>query len=129
MPRIKYNERGEEIPDPTKPEVPLGFKRPESLAEQVKRLVRSEQMRMLARQSGHETFDEADDFEVGDDFDPRSPYEEIFDPTANEAPEVEQVVRRAKEASASKSKAPVKKKTPKPQAEESRESEGEPSEE
>lgn len=87
MPLIKYTKNGEEIPDSTKPEVPLGFKKPESLAEQVRRLVRSEQMRLAAQSQGFETFEEADDFDVGDDFDPRSPYEEVFDPTADpEAP-------------------------------------------
>lgn len=80
--KMRYNERGEEIPDPTKPEIPLGFKKPESLADQVARLVRSEKMKEEARRHGRETFEEADDFDVGDDYDPRSPYEEIFDPTA-----------------------------------------------
>jgi len=94
--KMYYNEKGEEIPDPTKPELPLGFKKPESLAEQVRRLVRSEQVRLAAEKSGHESFDEADDFEVGEDYDPRSPYEEIFDPTSNEAPEVVQELEKRK---------------------------------
>lgn len=85
---MRYNERGEEIPDPTKPEVPLGFKKPETLAEQVHRLVRSAQLREQALAAGHETFEEADDFDVGDDYDPRSPYEEVFDPTAAPPKEV-----------------------------------------
>lgn len=80
--RPLYNERGEEIPDSTKPEIPLGFKKPESLAEQVARLVKSAQLREQALASGHETFEEADDFEVGEDYDPKSPYEESFDLTA-----------------------------------------------
>lgn len=90
--KMKYNEKGEEIPDTTRPELPLGFKRPESLAQQVARLVRSELVARAARESGHETFDEADDFAVGDDYDPRSPYEEVFDPT--DAPEVVEEVKK-----------------------------------
>lgn len=92
MPLVKYNKQGEEIPDTTKPEIPLGFKKPDSLAEQVRRLIRSEQLRQAALSAGHETFEEADDFEVGDDYDPRSPYEEVFDPT-----DPEEVVEQVKE--------------------------------
>lgn len=133
MPRVKYNEHGEEIPDSQRPELPLGFKKPESLAEQVRRLIRSEHVRQAAMASGHETFEEADDFEVGDDYDPRSPYEEVFDPTLNEAPEVKEVVsRRAKKAEATPPKAKKAKaqKAPEAVAEGSGESEGDaPSEE
>lgn len=79
---MRYDENGREIPDPTKPEVPLGFKHPETLAEQVHRLVRSAQLREMAEAAGHESFEQADDFDIGEDYDPRSPYEEVFDPTS-----------------------------------------------
>lgn len=76
---FRLNERGEEIPDPTPIEVPAGMKRPETLAEQVQRLVRR-QVSDYAALHGHETFEEADDLEMDDDFDPSTPYEVEFDP-------------------------------------------------
>lgn len=70
---------GHEVPDPRPVAVPVGFKRPETLAEQVQRLVRGAISRQ-AEEAGAETFEEAEDFDVGDDFDPTTPYETIFDP-------------------------------------------------
>lgn len=66
----KYNKNGEEIMDPTPTAVPINFKHPPTLADQVKRLVRSEQLRIAAEKMGKDTFEEANDFDVGDDFDP-----------------------------------------------------------
>lgn len=75
------DENGREIPDPIAVEVPAGFKRPETLQEQIRRLVRSEQFNQSVSEQGMETFEEAEDFEIDDDmFDPHSPYEEVFDP-------------------------------------------------
>lgn len=76
---FRLNELGEEIPDPTPIEIPAGMKRPETLAEQVQRLVRR-QVSDYAALHGHETFEEADDLEVDEDFDPFTPYETEFDP-------------------------------------------------
>lgn len=76
----RLNSDGWEIPDPKPVEVPAGFKRPETLAEQVQRLVRTGLSQAAARQ-GAETFEEAEDFDVeDDDFDPSTPYEAEFDP-------------------------------------------------
>lgn len=77
---VEYNERGEELLDPRPMSVAVGFKRPPSLAEMVKNLVRNERVQRDFETHGIETFDEADDFEVGDDLDPSSPWEESFDP-------------------------------------------------
>ena len=74
----KLNERGHEILDPTPVSMPLGFKKPETLAEQIRRMVKNEMSQAAANQ-GQESFEEADDFDVGDDFDPKSPYEQNFD--------------------------------------------------
>lgn len=52
----------------------VGFTRPPSIHETIQRLVRQELSARAAAQ-GHETFEEADDFDVGDDFEPNSPYE------------------------------------------------------
>lgn len=73
------NSKGHEVPDSTPMEIPAGFKRPESLQEMVQRLVRH-QVSEAADAAGHETFEESEDFEVDDFFDPSSPYEEVFDP-------------------------------------------------
>lgn len=75
----RLNAFGHEVLDPTPIAVPAGFKRPETLAEQVQRLVRTHISREAA-ESGYETFEESEDFDVDDDFDPSTPYEEIFDP-------------------------------------------------
>lgn len=68
-----------ENPDPTPMEIPAGFKKPESLQEMVQRLVRR-QVSEAADAAGFETFEESEDFEIDDMFDPSSPYEEVFDP-------------------------------------------------
>lgn len=61
---------------------PIGFKRQPSLAERIRQMVKSEQLRLEAENAGYETFDEADDFDVEDDFDPQTQYEEVFEPAA-----------------------------------------------
>lgn len=92
------DENGHEIPDQTRLTLPLNFKRPETLAEQVQRLVRTH-VSAEAAQAGAESFEEAEDFDVGDDIDPTSPYEEHFDPvlgkgiTADEFRQNEKVYR------------------------------------
>lgn len=73
------DELGREVPDSMPMEVPLGMKRPESLAEQVQRLVRNS-VSAYAEIHGQETFAEADDLELDDEFDPYTPYETQFDP-------------------------------------------------
>lgn len=75
-----YNEKGEEILDPTPISVPVGFKRPIPLNERIREMVRREASE-YARSLDMDTFEEADDFDTGDDdLDPRSPWEEDFDP-------------------------------------------------
>lgn len=79
---VRLDAFGHEVPDPRPMEIPAGFKRPETLQEQVARLVQGSISRKAA-EDGHETFDESEDFEVDDDFDPSTPYEEFFDPALN----------------------------------------------
>lgn len=74
---------GREILDPTPPRIPANFKRPETLAEQVARLVRGNISRE-AEAAGYETFEESEDFDVEDEFDPRTPFETFFDPVLGE---------------------------------------------
>lgn len=74
------DEHGHERPDPTPVAPPVGHNRQPSLAEQIRSMVVSERLKQEAAAAGAETFEEADDFEVGDDYDPTSPYEEVFEP-------------------------------------------------
>ena len=76
----RLDKYGHEMPDPKPVEMPAGFKRPESLAETVQRLVRH-QVSEEAAAAGYETFEEASDFDIPDDpIDPNTPYEVEFDP-------------------------------------------------
>lgn len=62
--------------------VPVGYKTPPTLEERIASAVRLE-VSAIAQSQGFETFDEAEDFEVGDDYDPMdsgTPYELDFDP-------------------------------------------------
>lgn len=68
------NEKGWEVPDPRPMERPIGWTEPESLQSMIARLIRTEVSRQ-ASQAGAETFEEADDFDVDDDPELRSPYE------------------------------------------------------
>ncbi|UIB81459.1 hypothetical protein [Flyfo microvirus Tbat2_151] len=63
---------------------PVGYKRQPSLADQIREMVRSERLAMEAENAGYETFEEADDFDVGDDYDPQTPYENEFDTPLDE---------------------------------------------
>lgn len=71
---MNYNARGEELPDDTPLELPLRFKRPPSLQDQIKAMVRSV-LSQAAADQGMESFEEADDFDVSDDIDLRSHHE------------------------------------------------------
>lgn len=86
MPATKaiLDDDGSEILDDTPIAVPLGFQIPESLNDQVRRLVKHHRFNeAMGGDSALDTFEEADDFDVGDDFDPASPYEVVFDPILN----------------------------------------------
>lgn len=88
------NARGHEVGDPDPVEIPAGFRRPETLAEQVKRLIRTS-LSEHAAASGMETFEEAEDFDVEDDFDPTTPYEVFFDPVLGKEISPDEFERKA----------------------------------
>ena len=74
---MALNERGHEVLDDTPVAVPLRWSRPASTLDQIRA-----QLKIISReaeQNGNETFQEADDFEIGDDYDPRSPWELSID--------------------------------------------------
>lgn len=79
----RLNEHGHELLNPTPQAPPLGYKKQPSLSDQIRDMVRSEHLRQAAASAGMETFEEADDFDVDDDYDPTSPYEVDFDPGEN----------------------------------------------
>lgn len=64
--------------DATPVAIPMKFKRPETLAEQVRNVLRGEMSR-YAENQGFESFEEADDFDVEDEYNPRSPHEMEID--------------------------------------------------
>lgn len=72
---MKYNDRGEELPDPTPVSLPVGARRPETLEGMIARLVRGRVSELAAR-DGLETFEEANDFEIESDDEPLTVYEE-----------------------------------------------------
>lgn len=74
----RYDELGRYYPDPTPIAPPVGYVRSPTIAEQIRTMVRSEAVRQHADQQGMDTFEEADDFNIGDDYDPTSPWEENF---------------------------------------------------
>lgn len=76
---LKFDDQGRELMDPIPIAPPIGYKKSPSIAETIRNMIRSEKLKQEAEAAGYETFEEADDFEV-DDFDPKSPYEEQFEP-------------------------------------------------
>jgi len=67
--------KGREILDPTPLALPVGFKHPPTLSEQMEQMFRSYEVNRAIANQGHETFDEANDFDVEDDPDElSSPY-------------------------------------------------------
>lgn len=71
---MMLDENGLESLDPTPMQIPAGIRRPRSIQEKVKDMVRYELSR-VAGQEGHETWEEADDFVVGDEPELMSPYQ------------------------------------------------------
>lgn len=63
--------------DPTPVAIPVKFHRPPTLQEQIARYTRNH-LNKIAAQEGKESFEEANDFDVGEDS-PMSPHEIEFD--------------------------------------------------
>lgn len=84
--RIGLNEDGTEAVDPVPMDPPIGYKKQPSMVEIVREMVRSERLAQEARDMGHETFEESEDFDVGDDDGNMmpSPWVSEFDPPLSE---------------------------------------------
>lgn len=76
-----YNQLGQEVPDPRPVALPVGFKRPKTVQETIKDLLRNEDLKKALAVHELDTFEEADDFNTGEP-DPMSgtPYEDCFEP-------------------------------------------------
>jgi hypothetical protein len=76
----KFDADGAELVDGRSMEPPVGYEPSKSIQEMIAEAVRGREIQRELHEAGAETFEEADDFNVGDDFDPTSPYEAIFEP-------------------------------------------------
>lgn len=78
-PHQRLDKDGNEVLSKKPAAVPLGFEKPETLEQTIARLVNNRLIQKQLDEQGHETFEEANDFNVDDDFDPNSPWEEHFE--------------------------------------------------
>lgn len=78
------NEFGQEVPDPVPMAPAVGYQRQPSMEERIVQMIRGEHLRLAAEASGYESFEESDDFDVGDEVEPASQFEEQFDPVGYE---------------------------------------------
>lgn len=91
---LRLDELGRENPDPRPLAPPLGHVKQDSLQDLMRQMIVSHQLAQEAAAVGAETFEEADDFDIGDDYDPTSPYEQEFEggllpdpePSSSESP-------------------------------------------
>lgn len=60
---MKFDAQGRELPDPSPVALPLNVKRPESLVDMMRRLIRND-VSKFADNHGAESFEEANDFEI-----------------------------------------------------------------
>lgn len=79
MPRL--DKFGREVPDPEPIAIPVKIKRLINDTDRMREIIRSEQIRHQLEQEGisPESFEEADDFDVDEEYDPSSPYELVLD--------------------------------------------------
>lgn len=77
----RLDERGRELLDGRPMEPPVGYNPQPSLMEKIRKMVYDAQIQRDLAKAGVETFDEANDFDVGDDYDPTSPWEQYYEPT------------------------------------------------
>lgn len=87
---------GSEVLDPTPIAPPVGFTPQPSMVDYVRDLIRSERLKQEMEDAGMETFEESEDFDVDDDYDPGTPYENDFDPDIRELQEAVEADKKAK---------------------------------
>lgn len=79
----KYDDNGRELMDSTPVAATLRVA-PVSEYQRLRAMIQNE-MSEAAAGRGFETMAEAEDFDVGDDYDPTTPFEEQFDPDTGES--------------------------------------------
>lgn len=91
------NPAGQEVPDPVPMAPPIGYKKQPSMVEIVRDMVRGEKLRLEALEAGSETFEESEDFDVGDEnaIELRSGYENDFDPPLVEIAKEVEIARKS----------------------------------
>lgn len=110
---------GTPVLDPTPLAPPIGYKKQPSMVELVRDMVRSNALSEAAIRSGLESFEEAEDFDIGDDLElMRSPWENEFDPPLSEVlaagkAEIEKNLKEARKAARERDNPPVPKNSPK----------------
>lgn len=117
----RLDEKGREIPDSTPIAPPIGLLKPPTITEQIRSMIRSEKFHDHFNQ-GHETFEEADDFDIPDDdvqFD--TDYEAEFEPVRElqarkEIEEKEREIVKDTEKKAARPKPPPEPKPREPEA-------------
>lgn len=63
--RVMLNDKGQEVPQKRAPALPVGYRRPPTLEERMRQMIRGS-MSLKAQEEGFETFEEANDFDVDD---------------------------------------------------------------
>lgn len=96
---LLLDSQGREIPDPTPMAPPVGYKKQESLFDIVREQIR-QQLRIAAEEAAVETEEDADDFDIGDDYDPEAPTEYDFDHIGDPPPPAPQSPASAGDGSA-----------------------------
>lgn len=77
------NKDGSEIPNPIPMDPPIGYKKQPTMFEVMRNMIREEKIKNALEAEGYETPEESDDFDVGDEYEPTSPYEHDFDHVAD----------------------------------------------
>jgi len=98
MSKVYLTPDGREMPRDIPMAPPLGYKPQDPLHKRIREMIIGERLAQEARERGMETFDESDDFDIGDDIDPTSPYEEHFDPWGFEPGAARAAIQRGREA-------------------------------
>lgn len=74
----RHDQDGRERLNPEPSHIPVKVRRTDALTEQMRRVIR-EEMSRAAELQGMETFEESNDFQVDDEYDPTSPHEIAVD--------------------------------------------------
>lgn len=103
----RLNERGHEVLSDKSVEAPLSWRKPPSLEDTVRNMLR-QQLSQIGVSKGHETFEEADDFDIEGEPELTSAYEENFDHEKNLIADVEAHYKKRRKSNVAASAKPEK---------------------